>query len=97
MLHTESLRKHEKKKKDPGLPYRTMVNTSPYNDGGAGSIRGLVAKICMPCGQKKTNKQTKKQEQYCKKFNKGFKNEPCQKKKNLLKKTQLGEGQRFTE
>ena len=74
-----------------------MVNTSPYNDGGAGSIRGLVAKICMPCGQKKTNKQTKKQEQYCKKFNKGFKNEPCQKKKNLLKKTQLGEGQRFTE
>ena len=56
--HCESMKK---KKKDPGLPYRTMVNTSPYNDGGAGSIRGLVAKICMPCGQKKTNKQTNKE------------------------------------
>ena len=44
-----------KKKKDPGLPYPTMVNTSPYNDGG--SIPGRVAKICMSCGQKKTNKQ----------------------------------------
>ena len=74
-----------KKKKDPGLPYPTMVNTSPYNDGG--SIPGRVAKICMSCGQKKTNKQQqqqKKKEQYCSKFNKSFKNGPYQQQQKIF-------------
>ena len=85
-----------KNKKDPGLPYPTMVNTSPSNDGGVGSIPGWEAKICMPCGRGwggavyrsniVANSIKALKMAHIKK-----------KKKTLLKKTQLGEGQGFTE
>ena len=51
----------------PGGP---MVETSPSNAGGAGSIPGWGTKIHMPRGQKPKNI---KQKQYCNKFNKDFK------------------------
>ena len=61
-----------------------MVNTSPSNAGGAGSIPGQGAKIPHTLGPKHQNI---KQKQYCNKFNKDFKNGPHQ--KILKKKKQL--------
>ena len=58
-----------------------MVETSPSNAGGAGSIPGWRAKI--PHASRPKN-QNIKQKQYCNKFNKNFKNGPHQ-KKNLIK------------
>ena len=59
-----------------------MVKISPLNAGGVGSI--------WPGSNDPTNLRAKKpkhrQEQYCNKFNKDFKNGPC---KNLLKKEYL--------
>ena len=54
-----------------------MVKTSPSNAGGAGSIPCGGAKIPHALGPKNQNI---KQKQYCKKFNKDFKNGPHQKK-----------------
>ena len=51
-----------------------MVKTSPF---GAGvQVRSLVGELKshMPPGQKNQNT---KQNQYCNKFNKDFKNSPC--------------------
>ena len=59
----------------PGSP---VVNTLPSNAGGAGSIPGWGAKIPHASGPKIQNI---KQKQYCKIFNKDFKNGPL--KKNL--------------
>ena len=55
-----------------------MVKTLPSNSGGAGLIPGRGAKIPHASGPKNQNI---KQKQYCKKFNKDFKNGPHQKKK----------------
>ena len=46
-----------------------MVQTSPPNAGGAGSIPGWGAKIPHALGPKNQNI---KQKQYCNKFNKDF-------------------------
>ena len=54
-----------------------MVKTSPSNAGGTGSIPGWGAEI--PPALRPKN-QNIKQEQYCNKFNKDFKNGPHQKK-----------------
>ena len=59
----------------PGSP---VVNTLPSNAGGAGSIPAWGAKIPHASGPKIQNI---KQKQYCKIFNKDFKNGPL--KKNL--------------
>ena len=59
-----------------------MVKTLPSKAVGMDSLPGQGAK--MPHGQKKTKKKHKKntkQEQYCNKFNKEFKNGPYQKRK----------------
>ena len=61
----------------PGGP---VVKTSPSNAGGVGSIPGWEAKIPHASQPKK---QIIKQEQYCNKFNKDFKNGSHQKKKKL--------------
>ena len=67
----------------PGSP---VVETSPSNAGGAGSIPGRGAKIPHASGPKNQNI---KQMQYCYIFNKDFKNGPHQEKKKLKKiKTQ---------
>ena len=58
-----------------------MVETSPSNAGGAGSIPGWGAKI--PRASRPKNENIK-QKQYCNKFNKDFKNGLHQ--KNLKKK-----------
>ena len=58
----------------PGSP---VVGTSPSTAGGEGSIPGRGAKIPHALGPKNQNI---KQKQYCKKFNKDFKNGPHQKK-----------------
>ena len=50
-----------------------MVKTSPYNAGSEGSIPGPGAKIPHASWPKNQNV---KQKQYCKKFNKNFKNGP---------------------
>ena len=55
-----------------------MVETSPSNAGGVGSIPGRGTKIPHASGPKKQNM---KQKQYCNKFSKDFKNGPHQKKK----------------
>jgi len=62
-----------------------VVNTPPSNAGGAGLIPGQEAKIPYALWPKKQNI---KQKQYCKKFNKDFKNGPHLKKKKK-KKTPL--------
>ena len=64
-----------------------MVKTSPYNVGGAGLIPGWGAKIPHALGPKTQNI---KQEQYCNKFNKEFKN--CPHQKILKKKKSILEG-----
>ena len=63
----------------PGGP---VVETSPSNAGGAGSIPGRGAKFPHASGPKNQNI---KQKQYCNKFNKDFKNGP-HKKKSLKNK-----------
>ena len=60
-----------------------MVKTSPSGAGGATSIPGQGAKISYALWPKNQNI---KQNQYCNKFNKDFKNDPHQKKKKKLKK-----------
>ena len=62
-----------------------MVKTSPSNAGGVGLIPDRGAKIPHALGPKNRNI---KQKQYCNKFNKGFKNGPCQ--KILKKKKYIG-------
>ena len=62
------------------FPGSLVVNTSPSNAGGVGSILGWGAKISHASGPKNQNI---KQKQYCNKFNKDFKNGPHQK---ILKK-----------
>ena len=57
----------------PGGP---VVETSPSNAGGAGSIPGPGAKIPHASGPKNQNI---KQKQYCNKFDKDFKSGPHQK------------------
>ena len=59
-----------------------MVKTSPSNAGDVGSVSGRGAKIPHASRPKHQNI---KQKQYCNKFNKDFKNDPHQKKKNLNK------------
>ena len=56
----------------PGGP---AVKTSPSKTGGVGSIPGQGIKI--PHALRPKN-QNIKQKQYCNKFNKDFKNGPCQ-------------------
>ena len=63
----------------PGGP---VIETSPSNAEGMGSIPDGGAKILYASGPKK--KQNIKQKQYCNKFNNDFKNGPHQ--KHLLKK-----------
>ena len=55
-----------------------MVKNSPSNAGGAGSIPGWGAKIPQDSRPKKT--KYKQQKQYCRNFNKNFKNSPYPKK-----------------
>ena len=69
------------KKMSGDIPGSPVVKTSPSNAGGAGSIPGRGAKI--PRASQPKN-QNIKQKQYCKQFNKDFKNGPHQ--KNLKKK-----------
>ena len=57
----------------PGGP---VVKTLPPNAGDAGSIPGWEAKVPHASGPKSKTKQN----QYCNKFNKDFKNGPHQKK-----------------
>ena len=64
----------------PGGP---VVKTLPSNAEGAGSIPGQGTKIPYASQPKKQNV---KQKQYCKKFNKDFKNSPHLGKKKILKK-----------
>ena len=52
------------------FPSGPVVNTSPSNVGGAGSIPGWGAKIPLAWWQKC---QSIKQKQYCNKFKKTFK------------------------
>ena len=59
----------------PGSP---VVEISPSNAGGAGSIHCQGAKIPHGSGPKLQNI---KQKQYCNKFNEDFKNGPHQKEK----------------
>ena len=59
-----------------------MVKTSPSNARDSGLIPGQAAKIPHALRPKKQNIR---QEQYCLKFNKDFKNGPHQKNKNLFK------------
>ena len=61
-----------------GLPFRTVVKTSPSNTGDAGSVPGQRAKVTYSSGH---NTQNIKQKQYCNKFNKDFKNGPHKKRK----------------
>ena len=63
----------------PGSP---LVKTLPSNARGIGSTPGQGAKIPHAMGPKNQNI---KQKQYCNKFNKDFKNGPCQMKKKILK------------
>ena len=63
------------------------VKTLPSNAGGGGSIPGPEAKIPLPLSQKN---QSKKQKQWCNKFNKDFKNDLHQ--KNLYRKERLSRG-----
>ena len=59
-----------------------MVEISPSNAEGMGSVPGRGAKIPpMPLSQKY---QTIKQKQYCNKFDKDFKNGSHQKKKEKI-------------
>ena len=58
-----------------GLPGRPVVETSPSNAGGVGSIPGWGAKISHALQPKNQNIKRK---QYCNKFNKDFKNGPHQ-------------------
>ena len=68
--------KYKKCERDfPGSP---VVQTSPSNTGGAGSIPGQGARIPHASWPKHQNI---KQKQYCNKFTKDFKNGPHQKKK----------------
>ena len=53
----------------PGSP---GIKTSPSNAGGAGLTPGWGAEI--PHASQPKNQNTKKQKQYCNKFNKNFKN-----------------------
>ena len=57
-----------------------MVKTSPFNAGGEGSIPGWGAKILWP------KNQSIKEKQYCKKFNRDFKNGPHEKNLQKIKK-----------
>ena len=57
------------------FPGGQMVKTSPFNTGTAGSIPGQRAK--MP-NAFQPEYQNIKQKQYCNKFNKDFKDDPCQ-------------------
>ena len=66
---------------DRDLPGGPVVQTLPFNSGGVGSIPAPGAKIPHASRPKKQNI---KQKQYCNPFNKGFKNDPRQKK--FLKK-----------
>ena len=52
------------------------MKTLPSNAAGGGSIPGLEAKIPHASWPKN---QSKKQKQWCNKFNKDFKNDPHQK------------------
>ena len=62
-----------------------MVKTLPSNAEGAGSVPGWGSEIPCACDQKT---KTEKQEQYCNKLNKDFKN-GLHKKKKLSKKQML--------
>ena len=64
----------------PGGP---VVKTSPSNAGGPGSIPGWGAKIPHALWPKNHNM---KQNQYCNKFNKDFKNGPHQETKKKKRK-----------
>ena len=75
----------------PGSP---VVETSPSNAQGVGWIPDQKAKILHVSWPKNPNIRYK---QYCKKFNKDFKNGPHQKKKKSLEKKIItfGEGIRW--
>ena len=67
------------------FPSGPVVKTSPSNSGAGGSIPGKGLGSHIPCSQKIPSKKQKiNQNQYCKKFNKNFKNGPH--KKKILKK-----------
>ena len=78
----KSLQIEEKKEPDSKLqaqdfPGGAVVKTSPFSAEGAGLVPGQGAKIP---GASQPKNQNIKQKQYCNKFNKDFKNGPCQKK-----------------
>ena len=72
MLHKESLQKHEKKKTQdfPSGPWLTLH--LPMIGVWVPSLVRTLRSACLVARKK----QTKKQERYCNKFNKGFKNGP---------------------
>ena len=57
-----------------GFPGGSVIKTLPSNTGGEGSIPGQRPKLPHVQGQKKKKKKDIKHKQYCKKFNKDFKN-----------------------
>ena len=59
------------------FPCGSKGKTSPFNTGGASSIPGQGTKIPHASWPKNQNR---KQERYCNKFNKDFKNSPHLKK-----------------
>ena len=67
------------------FPGGLVVKTLPSNAEGAGSVPGWGSEIPCACDQKT---KTEKQEQYCNKLNKDFKN-GLHKKKKLSKKQML--------
>ena len=68
------------------FPESPVVETSPSNAQGVGWIPDQKAKILHVSWPKNPNIRYK---QYCKKFNKDFKNGPNQKKKKNLQKKRL--------
>ena len=65
--------------KDWDFPGGPVVKTSPSHAGVMDSITGQGAKV--PHASPPKIQNIKKQKQCCNKFNKDFKNGPCQKKK----------------
>ena len=62
-----------------------MVKTLPSSIGSAGLIPGWRAKIPHGSQPKSKTKPNIRQKQYCKKFNKDFKNGPHQKRETHTK------------
>ena len=71
-----------KKSKLRGFPGGPEVKTLSSNAGGEGLIPGWRAKLSHALGPKNQNVR---QKQYCKKFNKDFKNAHIKKKKKTNK------------